>query len=612
MEMSNLEALDWLIIAIYFILSLVIGLVFTKRAGKNLTNFFLGGRNMTWWLAGVSMVATTFAADTPLAVTELVAKNGIAGNWLWWNALIGGMLTVFFFAKLWRRAEILTDLELIELRYSGGAAKFLRGFRAIYLGMFMNAIIIGWVNSALMKILIVFFNLTPDEALLYVAGAMVLTVIYSSMSGLLGVAVTDFVQFFIAIIGCTVLAVVVVNSEEIGGISGLKAQLPGWSMQFFPELAIDEPIEEIGATLTIGLATFFSFIAIQWWSSWYPGAEPGGGGYIAQRMMSTKNEKHSIYATLFFQIGHYCLRPWPWILVGLCSIVLYPELTAENKGLGFIMAMKQFLPAGLKGLLLVAFFSAYMSTISTQLNWGASYLINDFYKRFIAGGEEKGMVAASRIATILMMLFALFITTLIDTISGAWYFILQASAGLGLVLILRWYWWRVNAWSEVAATVTPLVVLGILTFLTSIADPTPIDASSPEDVSVFTSFSRWIDVKPRAFFLITGLTTVSWITVTFLTRPTHKDVLENFYRRIRPQGAWKPVREALSLPPMQSNIPMLLVCWFLAVVFTYSTLFFTGKLIFQEWTMTFIYLASAVVSGVLLIVVSKKVKVFED
>lgn len=588
-----LETIDWLIISAYLIMSLLIGLYFTKKAGKNVKNFFLGGRNMPWWLAGVSMVATTFAADTPLAVTELVSQNGIAGNWLWWNALLGGMLTVFFFSKLWRRAEILTDIEFIEIRYSGKAAAFLRGFRAIYLGIFMNAIVIGWVNLALASILQVFFSLSPDEALLYVGAAMVLTLVYSSLSGLLGVAVTDFVQFFIAMGGCIVLAILVVNSEPVGGIDGMKEKLPDWSVMFFPQ--VNSTAGGLGTTLTISIATFISFVAFQWWASWYPGAEPGGGGYIAQRMMSTKNEKHAITATLFFQIAHYALRPWPWILVGLSAIILYPDLPEADKKLGFVFAMRDFLPAGLKGLLLVAFFSAYMSTISTQLNWGASYIVNDFYSRFISKNEsEKGLVLASRISTLILMVFSLFVTTQLDSISETWKFLLQASAGLGLVLILRWYWWRVNAWSEITASIVPVITLIVLN---------PIKNSYPDS---------WINQDPNTFFTIIAVTTISWLLATYLTKPTDQEKLESFYKKIKPLGAWTPVRKKLQLPKPEGSLWLLVVCWISAIVMTYSILFMFGKLIFQEWGSFLVYFCIAAAGAFSLLISARKVKIFED
>ncbi|KAB2852845.1 MAG: Na+:solute symporter, partial [Ignavibacterium sp.] len=375
-----MEFLDYLIVIAYFIFSIIIALIYYKKAGKSTDDFFLSGRNLPWYLAGLSMVATTFAADTPLAVTELVAKNGISGNWLWWNFAFGGMLTVFFFARLWRRAGIMTEAEFAEIRYSGKPARFLRGFRALYLGLFMNVIIIGWVNKAMTSILVGLFGIDESIVLLYVFGAMILVAVYSAISGLWGVVVTDAFQFFIAITGCIILAVIVVNSQQVGGMTGLQEKLPDYVFNFFPTIS---DVPTAAGTLAMTTFSFLAYIGIIWWASWYPGAEPGGGGYVAQRMMSAKNEKHSLFATLFFQIAHYTIRPWPWIVVGLASLVLYPELSDSEKAMGYIYAMRDFLPVGLKGLLVAAFFAAYMSTIATQLNWGTSYIVNDFYKRFV-------------------------------------------------------------------------------------------------------------------------------------------------------------------------------------------------------------------------------------
>ncbi len=561
----TLQLIDWIIIAAYLLLSLAIGLYYKNKASKSLTDFFLGGRNLPWFVAGVSMVATTFAADTPLAVNELVGQYGISGNWLWWNMLFGGLLTTFFFARLWRRAEILTEVELIEFRYSGKPAAFLRGFKAVYLGLFMNTLIIGWVNVALITILKVFFDIPENEILWYVAGAMILTAAYSAISGLWGVAVTDMVQFVIAMTGCIVLAVIVVNSDKIGGIDGLKAKLPPWSMDFFPALSTKSTASTIAATLTISIGSFLAYLSI-WWSSWYPGAEPGGGGYVAQRIMSAKNEKHSVYATLFFQMAHYCLRPWPWIIVGLCSIVLYPDLSFADKKLGYVMAMKEFLPTGFKGLLLVAFLAAYMSTISTQLNWGTSYLVNDLYKRFMKpisafnneGEAQKHYVSISKITTMLIMLLALYVTTLIHSISGVWSFIIECGAGLGLVLILRWYWWRINAWSEITATITPFIAYAVSKFVLHLE-------------------------FPNSFFLTVGVTTLAWIIVTYNTPPESFEHLKRFYLKVRPGGWWKPIQQITGVDDSHINFKWLFLCWFSAVLMTYSVLFCTGKFIFHDY-----------------------------
>ena len=539
------------------------------------------------------MVATTFAADTPLAVNELVGQYGISGNWLWWNMLFGGMLTTFFFARLWRRAEILTEVEFIEFRYSGKPAAFLRGFKAVYLGLFMNTLIIGWVNVALVTILKVFFDIPESEVLWYVAGAMLLTAAYSAISGLWGVAVTDMVQFIIAMTGCIVLAVIVVNSDKIGGIDGLKEKLPPWSLDFFPSLGAKSSVGTIAATLTITVGSFLAYLSI-WWSSWYPGAEPGGGGYVAQRIMSAKNEKHSVYATLFFQMAHYCLRPWPWIIVGLCSIVLYPDLSFADKRLGYVMAMKEFLPTGFKGLLLVAFLAAYMSTISTQLNWGTSYLVNDLYKRFIKptaafkneDEAQRHYVNMSKITTMLIMLLALYVTTLIHSISGVWSFIIECGAGLGLVLILRWYWWRITAWSEITATITPFIAYAISKYVLHLE-------------------------FPNSFFLTVGVTTLAWIVVTYNTPREDFEHLKRFYLKVRPGGWWSPIQKITGYDDSDRNFGWLFLCWFSAVLMTYSVLFCTGKFIFKEWKEAAIWFVMAAIGLLLLRKGMSKTKILD-
>jgi Na+/proline symporter len=563
----ELQTLDWLIIALFLVLILGIGLNYTRQAGKNVENFFLGGRKLPWWLAGTSMVATTFAADTPLLVTELVAKNGISGNWLWWNGLIGGMLATFFFAKFWRKANITTDVELTELRYSGKPAAFLRGFKAVYLGIFMNSVVIAWVNVALGALLHIFFGIPENQLIFYLAGAMFIVMIYSSLSGLLGVVITDFIQFIIAMSGCIVLAIVVINSEQIGGISGLQEKLPAATFNFFPNIEFStQSLVETSQVLAISLASFFAFIGVQWWASWYPGAEPGGGGYVAQRMMSAKNEEHAIKATLFFQIAHYALRPWPWILVGLCALVLYPDLAADDKKLGYALAMQEFLPTGLKGLLLVAFFAAYMSTISTQLNWGTSYIINDLYRRFLRpDASQKQLVRASRFNTFLLMLVALLVTAQIQTLESAFQFMIECGAGLGAVLILRWYWWRINAWSEIVATVAPFVAFTFIKFYTDLA-------------------------FPYSLFITVGFTTVAWLIATFVTQPTELQVLKKFYSRIQPEGFWQPVAGA-----KKSHLAQLLACWLLGIGLGYACLFGLGELIFAHWQGAMIYGIVAIV-----------------
>ncbi|MDD3876430.1 MAG: Na+:solute symporter [Bacteroidales bacterium] len=585
----SLAIIDWVIIVSFLLLFLYIGLRLKSRSEGSISDFFLSGRRFPWYIAGISMVATTFAADTPLAVTELVSLNGISGNWLWWNMLIGGMLTTFFFANLWRRAEILTELELIEIRYSGRAATFLRGFKSVYMGLFINALIIGWVNIALMSLLKVFFNI-PDEYLIWVVAAiMLITVTYSALSGLWGVAITDVIQFTIAMTGCIILAIIVISSDKIGGISGLKQQLPEGALNFFPVISSGQSGVGFAQTLSISIGAFLAFIGVQWWASWYPGAEPGGGGYIAQRMMSCKNEKHSVFATLFFQIAHYCIRPWPWILVALAAMVLYPELSVADKKLGYVMAMKEFLPAGFKGLLLLAFLSAYMSTISTQMNWGASFLLNDFYKRFIRPENsfknekkaQKNYVAVARIATVFIMVVSLYATTKITRISAVWEFLIECGAGLGLVLILRWYWWRINAWSELVATIFPFFAYGFAKLY--------LEKVIPESY-IQNKFS---------FFFTVGTTTIAWITATFLTKPTSKEILSAFYKRVRPEGAWKPFRGS-EIKQDTSNFIYLSICWLSSIVMVYSTLFLSGMIIFAEWQKAALWFVVFIISFITL------------
>jgi SSS family solute:Na+ symporter len=561
--------LDWSLLIIYFILSILIGVYYSKHASKGTAEFFLSGRNLPWWLAGTSMVATTFAADTPLAVTELVAKNGIAGNWLWWNFVFGGMLTVFFFARLWRRAGIMTDVEFVEIRYSGKLAAFLRGFRALYLGLFINCVIMGWVNVAMGSILQGLFGIPESQVILYVAGAMIIVAIYSALSGLWGVAVTDVFQFIIAMVGTTILVFVVLGIPEVGGIAGLKEKLPEWTFNFLPTIGEDKGLG-VGSALALSISAFLAYIGIQWWASWYPGAEPGGGGYAAQRMMSAKNEKHSLLATLWFTIAHYCLRPWPWILVGLATLVLYPELT--DKKLGYVYAMRDYLPTGLLGLLVAAFFAAYMSTIATHLNWGTSYIINDFYRRFIKKeASEKHYVLISRLATIGVMIVSVLLTLIITTISGAWTFIIEAGAGLGLVLILRWYWWRVNAWSEISAMIAPFIAFSY--------------------VKVFSNIQF-----PESLFIIVTFTTVTWLVTTFLTKPTDFEILKIFFERIHPGGFWKPIASRVPNVKQDTGLLSLAFDWFAGIALIYSMLFGIGKLILGEYVLAFTFLAIAVVA----------------
>ena len=440
----SLTLVDWIILVLYFSTPLAIGLYYYRAAGTNVREFFLSGRDLPWWLAGTSMVATTFAADTPLAVAGLVGQDGIAGNWIWWNAALGSMLTVFLFSRLWRRAGVLTDVELVELRYTGRQAAILRAFRALYLGIPINCVVMGWVNLAMAKVLAVTMEWDRLTAVLI---SLALTGLYSALAGLRGIVVADFFQFGLAWIGTGALAWFALRLPAVGGIDGLREQLPEEAFRFAPRLS--ESPGDTSLTLALPVAAFVAYIGVQWWASWYPGQEPGGGGYVAQRMMSAKDERHAFLATLWFVVAHYCLRPWPWILVALASLVLYPELA--DREAGYAMVMRDALPGGWRGLLLGAFFAAYMSTTSTQLNWGTSYVVNDVYRRFIkADAAESHYVLVSRLTTLTLVVASGALTFYLESIRQAWEFILESGAGIGLVLILRWYWWRVNAWSEIA------------------------------------------------------------------------------------------------------------------------------------------------------------------
>jgi Na+/proline symporter len=546
--MGAISVLDIWVIGGLLLLFLGVGLSQTSRSSTaGVGGYFLAGRQLSWQLAGLSMVATTFAADTPLAVTELVFKYGISGNWLWWNMMTGGMLTAFFFSRLWLRSGVVTDVEFTELRYGGQKAAVLRGFKAVYLGLLMNALVMGWVNLALLKLIAVFSGINDLFSLYAILfAAMVLVALYSALSGLAGVVLTDAVQFVFAMTGCIILAFNVVFSEKIGGISNLVARLPDSKLDFFPTIG------STGETLAITVGMFFSFVALQWWASWYPGAEPGGGGYIAQRMLSTRSEKDAFRAVLFFQIAHYALRPWPWIVVGLCVPLLYPNLTETQAAQGYIMAIRDYLPSGLRGLMLAAFLAAYMSTISTQLNWGASYLVNDLYKRFFfPQADDKQIIVVSKWATVLLMVFSFAVTTQLESVSGAWYFLLKSSAGLGFVLIARWYWWRINGWSEIAAIVAPL--LGA--WLTS---------SYPE---------------ATGFALTTAFTVAAVLVVTGLTPAEKPELLEKFCQKIKPRGFWKSFSPASPDPDLWHTAGQ----WLASIALGYAVLFLIGYTILGFW-----------------------------
>jgi len=543
----TLTAIDWTVIVLYFVLSVAIALFYSRRAGASADEYFLSGRAVPWWLAGTSMVATTFAADTPLAVTGLTVKYGIAGNWLWWCMVMSGMLTVVFYARLWRRAGVMTDAEFAEIRYSGRPAAFLRGFRACYLALAINSIIIGWVTAAMAKIVGMTLGVGKWQATL---GLFVLTALYSTLSGLWGVLVTDFFQFVLAMLGCIALAVFALGA--VGGMAGLLDALH----TRFPD---DAPLRVIPAldSAWMPALTFFVYLAVNWWASWYPGAEPGGGGYVAQRILSTKNERHALLAALWFNIAHYALRPWPWIVVALVSMVLYPGLADPESG--YVKVMVDLLPPFWRGFLIAAFFAAYMSTISTQLNWGASYLVNDVYRRFWARGRsERHYAAAGRLATLVMMVISGVVTLNIGTVEGAWKFLLAIGAGTGLVYLLRWYWWRVNAWSEVSAMAAALVfsLVAQLAFGLSADDP-----------------------RGFAYLLLvtTAATTIVWLMVTYLTPAEPLESLRAFHRRVRAGGpGWRAVA-----PDAAGGIAIGagLIQWLLGCAVVYLALFGIGGLV---------------------------------
>ena len=566
----RLTIVDWLVIGAYFALNIGIGFYYKSRASKSISEFFLSGRNVPWWLAGTSMVATTFAADTPLVVTGLVAKNGIAGNWIWWSFLMSGMLTVFFYARLWRRAGVMTDIEFAEIRYSGKPAAFLRGFRALYLGIFINCIILGWVNLAMVKILGLIFGISKFEALLIVLGLIALTSAISTLSGLWGVLVTDVVQFVIKMGMVIVLAVFAVNA--VGGIEAMKTKLVasgrGEALNLIPDLN----------SAWMPMITFLVYISLNWWATWYPGAEPGGGGYVAQRMFSAKDERHSMLATLWFNIAHYAIRPWPWILVALASLILYPGL--KDPETGYILVLIDHLPASLRGLMIAAFAAAYMSTIATQLNWGASYLINDFWRRFVKrDASDQYYVRAAQIATVLLTLISAVVTRYMDSIGGAWKLLIVTGAGTGGVLLLRWYWWRINAWSEVSAMISAFVVSLTLQVVLG------YDSDQP---------------KQFALIMITtvAITTIVWLAVTYLTAPEPRDTLVAFYRRTRPSRAgWARVAALAPEVKVAADGLANLLDWIAGCTLVYGVLFGVGKLLLHETTPGLLLLALAALGG---------------
>jgi SSS family solute:Na+ symporter len=575
----KLSPLDWIVVAGYFVLNLAIGLYYRKKASASTSDFFVSGREVTWWLAGTSMVATTFAADTPLAVTGLVARQGIAGNWLWWSLLFNGMMTVFFYARLWRRAEIITDAELVEIRYDGKPAAFLRGFRAVYFGILMNCLVVGWVNLAMEKILGTALNIPKGWAVLICIVVMAITGFYTTISGLWGVLWTDVIQFVLKMGMVCVLAFYGVRAA--GGMESLKEKLrlidaargaaeggSGSILSFVPDLH----------SAWMPLLAFCVYLGVNWWANWYPGAEPGGGGYVAQRIFCAKDEKHSLGATLWFNIAHYALRPWPWILTALASVALYPHLADPE--VGYVRVWVDYLPGALRGFMLAAFAAAYMSTIATQLNWGSSYVVNDFYRRFaVRGRDERHYVLASKLATAFLAILGAIVSLYMESVSGAWELILGIGAGTGAVYLLRWYWWRINAWSEISAMIAAAITTVLLR--------TKVHLSGSDS-----------EVFAKSILLTVAVTTVVWAATTFLTKPEPESKLVKFYRRVRPGvSGWKPIAAlAPEIPPSQDGWYNLMD-WLLGCLMVYMALFGIGKLLLGSVPLGLGFLALSVISG---------------
>jgi len=591
-------------IVLYFIVSISIAVYYTKQASKSAESFFLGGQNMPWWLAGTSMVASTFAADTPLAVAELVAMDGIAGNWVWWNMAFGSMLTVFFFARMWRRSGVMTDVEFVEFRYGGKPGKILRAFKAVFYGLVANCLIIGWVCLAMVTILQVVFPVMVDQparAYALTFAIMAVAAVSTALSGLQGSIVTDFFQFGLAMSCCLVLAGLAISDQ--GTMTDLIDHFDGTDvLNFGPSINSDAPrqvcaaasdaaaslVEDlvnntgsvagatgkvmegmgdgaVGKAIVMTPVAFFARVGIQWWAAWYPGAEPGGGGYIAQRMMAAKNEKHAFLAVLWFTMAHYSLRSWPWIIVGIAAAKAYPGL--ERPGEGFVMIMTDVLPTGLLGLLVAAFIAAFMSTITTQLVWGTSYLINDFYRRFVkTDGDNAHYVMMSRVATLILCGVALVVAALLKSITGAWNILISSSAGIGVVLILRWYWWRINGWSEVTAMFCP-IFLALVRGIASAAGACQHD---------YPALLR----DPDSMYITTLITVSASLVTCYFTPPDDEEVLDNFFVKVRPAGpGWAPYRAKHPEIVINTQLKDLFMGWIAAVAMVYCALFFLGSLV---------------------------------
>jgi Na+/proline symporter len=576
----RLTSLDWIIVAVSIVVSFIPAIVLARRAGSSTAEFFTSGRAAPWWLIGVSMVATTFSTDTPNLVTNIVRTNGVAGNWVWWAFLLTGMATVFFYARLWRRSGVLTDLEFYEIRYSGRPATFVRGFRALYLGLFFNCVIMATVNLAAAKIANVLLGWPMGKTLLICA---LLNVAFAATSGLWGVLVTDFIQFGIAMTGSVAAAVYAVRQPQVGGLAQLFARSAPRTLALVPDFG----------DWSTALAVMIIPLTVQWWSVWYPGAEPGGGSYIAQRMLAARTEKDALGGTLFFNFAHYALRPWPWVIVALASMLVFPTLDDIRRAFPYVdaslighdmayPAMLTFLPAGLLGLMVAGLLAAYVSTISTHLNWGTSYIVHDFYRRFMKpGADERHYILVGRLVTGGLMVVAASLTFVLDTAQASFNLLLSVGAGTGLIYLLRWYWWRINAWSEIAAMVSSFLVA----------------------VGFFIAGKSGATIAASTSLLITvATTTVVWVAATFLTAPTDRKTLVEFYRLVRPPGGgWNPVRTEAGVSSSPDSMAQSLLGWVLGCLVVYAALFGAGSFLYGRtaqgtvWSVVFVIAAAGLI-----------------
>lgn len=573
----QLTSLDWTIVAISLLVCFLPAALMVRRAGRSSEEFFGSGRSAPWWLVGVSMVATTFSTDTPNLVTDLVRSNGVASNWAWWSFLLTGMATVFFYARLWRRSGVLTDLEFYEVRYSGTPARAVRAFRAVYLGLFFNCVIMATVNLAAVKIANVLLGWPMTQTLIVCAA---INIVFASVSGLWGVMATDFVQFGIAMIGSMAAAVYALRRPEVGGLSGLVEKLDPKVLSLVPDFG----------DWNLALTVMIIPLTVQWWSVWYPGAEPGGGSYVAQRMLAARSERDALAGTLFFNVAHYALRSWPWIIVALASLLVYPTVgdigTAlphvDPKLIGNDMAypaMLRFLPAGLLGLMVAGLLAAYVSTISTHLNWGTSYLVHDVYRRFVRGdADERHYVRMARICTALLMIVAALLTYVLDTAKQSFDLLLAIGAGTGLLYLLRWFWWRITAWSEIAAMASSFVIA------VGMAIAQKNGAGIPSSIALLFSV---------------GATSAVWLLVAYVGPRTDRATLLSFYRLVRPGGpGWADIRREAGVPAAPDSLPQALLGWMLGLAFVYGALFGVGSWLFGHTTPAIAWLALAAVSGV--------------